>query len=533
MSMSKNSRIILAHNIKMDRSYKNVINYTEVQMVSLCEANVTAQATDFTFIRDDNSILVPFNYATCLDSNYLAFQNPSYSNKWFFAWIDKVKYKNDGTTQIDYTIDIFSTWFSYVTTKPCIVIREHVNNDTVGANTVPEGLETGEYICNQHVIDDAMDELTSELMYVLSTTLDLSPSPSSVTKFSQAGVRKYNGIASGCVYYPLFTTSELSIVLNAVADKGQIDGINGLFMAPKIFLGSATGPEMPQGDAPVTYNNSISKMTTLQGYSPKNKKLLCYPYNYLLASNNNGSSYIYNYEDFSDGSCNFKIDMAITPGCSIRMIPKNYKGIAENDEYGINMGKLPICSYPVDMYTNWLTQNSINIAGHTVSTDDINIGMAGTNALLGTIGNIASGNVSGAIGSAVNGAGSIANALITQKQHELIPAQARGNLNAGDVVTSEGKNTFHFYKMSIKQEFAKIIDDYFTRYGYKVNRLKTPNITGRSYFNYVQIGTDEVVGIGSMENSYMEVINQIFRSVTTIWHNHDNMYNYNLDNNII
>lgn len=530
--MEKNSRIIMSHNIKMDRSYKNVINYTEAQMVSLCETNMVAQATDFTFIRDDTRLLVPFTYQQCLDSNYIAFQNPSYSNKWFFAWIDKVTYKNDGTTQIDYSIDIFSTWFSYVTPKTCMVIREHVNDDSVGANTVPEGLETGEYICNQHVIDDSMDDITTELMFVLSTTLDLSPSPSSVTKFPMAGVRKYNGVPSGCVYYPLFSTQDLTTVLNAVADKGQMDAINGLFIAPKMMLGSATGPEMPESNAPYTYNNSISKMTTLQGFSPKNRKLLCFPYNYLVVSNNNGNSYTYHYEDFSTGTCDFKIDMAISPGCSIKMIPKNYKGVVENDEFAINMGKLPICSFPCDMYTNWLTQNSINIGGVTMSSDDINSATIATNSIMSSIGSILSGDLTGSITSVANGFASTANALITQKQHELIAPQARGNLNAGDVTTSEGKNTFHFYKMSVKAEFARILDDYFTRYGYKVNRLKVPNITGRTYFNYVQIGADEVVGIGSMENSYMETINNIFRAGTTIWHNHDNMYNYNLDNSI-
>ena len=37
--MVYNSQVILAKNIKIDRSYKNVLTYTESQMLSLCQTN--------------------------------------------------------------------------------------------------------------------------------------------------------------------------------------------------------------------------------------------------------------------------------------------------------------------------------------------------------------------------------------------------------------------------------------------------------------------------------------------------------------
>ena len=533
MSSIKNSKLMLCKNIKMDRSYKNVLNYSESDMVSLCESNVVASATDFTFIRERHSIMVPFTYEKCLESNYIAFQNPSYSSKWFFAWIDEVNYKNNNTTEIVYSVDVWSTWFSYWTPKECLVIREHVNDDSVGLHTVPEGLETGELTCNSHVIDEHMDNIMDDLTYVLSTTVSLYDKDSK-DKYVPVTGGYYNGIYSATKYYVLTNDRGVETALEKLAETGQIDAVNGLFMAPKVLaqIVSDMSPVVINSESAQSYTNSISKQTTLNGYTPKNKKLLCYPYNYLIASNNNGASFTYAYEDFNGSNCTFKIYMAITPGCSIRMIPTGYKNVSEGDEYGINMGKLPICSYPCDMYTNWLTQNSINIAGHQISSDDINVGLSSFNAVAGVVSSAMNKDVMGAVSGAVNGAGSVANALITQKQHELIPPQARGNLNAGDVVTASNKNTFHFYKMSIKQEYARILDDYFTRYGYKVNRLKTPNITGRTYFNYIQIGADEIVGTGTLSNTYMEIINNICRAGTTIWHNHSNMFNYNLDNSI-
>ena len=519
-------------NVPIENDYKHTLYFANKKAQhTYFQSKIVYNFTNVTYQRKDNKIRINKKYDDLYNCNYVMYQNTSYSNKWFYAFITNIEYVSDGLSDIYIETDVMQTWaFDYII-KTSFIEREHVNNDTTGLHTIPEDLEHGEYICNSHVIDDAMDNIMSKLMYVVSTTLDLSSSsPSSSNKFNQAGVRKYNGITSGCVYYPLFSASDISTVLNAVAEKGQIDGINGLFMAPKIFLGSATGPEMPESNSATSYNNTISKQTTLQGYSPRNKKLLCYPYNYLLVSNNNGNSNILNYEDFS-GSCTFTIDMAITPGCSIRMVPTNYKGVTRNDEYGINMGKLPICNYPVDMYTNWLTQNSINIGGHLKTTDDINIGVSGANMLMGFGGSVASGNVGGAMSSVVNGLGNIANSMITKKQHELIPPEARGNLNCGDVITSSGKNNFHFYKMSIKQEYAKIIDSFFDVFGYKVNEVKIPNKNHRE--NYWYTKTIDINITGGIPMNDLQTIKNVYNNGITFWKNPANIKDYSVSNNIV
>ena len=120
------SKIILCRNIKMDREYNNVIDYTEQQMVELCEANKIAEKLGYSYIRHQNVIQTDFTISQCLQANYIAFQNPDYSNKWFFAFIDDVKYIGDKNTEISYTIDSWSTFFKDITLKTCMVVREHV-----------------------------------------------------------------------------------------------------------------------------------------------------------------------------------------------------------------------------------------------------------------------------------------------------------------------------------------------------------------------------------------------------------------------
>ena len=52
---------------------------------------------------------------------------------------------------------------------------------------------------------------------------------------------------------------------------------------------------------------TINKPTSINNYVPKNKKLLTYPYNFMIMSNNNGTSNVLRYEKFIDSSCYFTI----------------------------------------------------------------------------------------------------------------------------------------------------------------------------------------------------------------------------------
>lgn len=197
------------------------------------------------------------------------------------------------------------------------------------------------------------------------------------------------------------------------------------------------------------------------------------------------------------------------------MLPENYKGIEENDIEGINMGKFPICSWNTDVYTNWLTQNGINIglsiAGSAVS------GIAGA----------VTGNAIGLAGGILG----IANTLGEIYKESLVPNQSEGNINSGDVVTATGNNDFHFQVMSIKKEYAKIIDDFFSMYGYKTNEVKIPNITGRTNWNYVK--TINVNLEGNIPQIDMQKIKEMFNNGVTIWHNPSTFLDYSQNNNIV
>ena len=77
-------------------------------------------------------------------------------------------------------------------------------------------------------------------------------------------------------------------------------------------------------------------------------------------------------------------------------------------------------------------------------------------------------------------------AVQEQYRHSLIPDTVNGQINSGDITYAYAKLNPSYYKMTIRNEYAKIIDDYFSMYGYKVNSLKTPNIHKRSNWDYIK-----------------------------------------------
>ena len=518
-----NSRVILSKNIKMDREYVNVLSYSESEMVALCLQNKVIESSNFSFIRANKSIQVPFSYGECLQANYIAFQNPDYSNKWFFAWIDEVIYKGDSNTEIKYTIDSWSTWFDKWTKKPCFIQREHTNDDRIGANTLPENLDVGNVIQEDITIADL---LGSEYYFIVSTTY------TPVGDVDFVGVNKVNGILHGTKLYAFEPSSVwlvyLETFLQATNADGKISAIDALYIAPKNLI-DAIGKEEVSGEylgAVYKYykiresNESVTSIVDINvpksfnGINIKNNKCFTYPFNYLLVTNNVGNQNIYKYEEFGDSGITvdtilFTIEMALTIGCSVRLVPNGYKNIESNYDESIPLAKFPTCSWATDAFVNWITNNAINIGTQVLATG------AG----------IATGNVKTV-------AGNIASLIGQFYQASLLPSIQGGN-NSGDVNFASKQNVFKFINMRVKNENLKVIDDYFSRFGYSTNRVKEPNITGRQNFNYIEIGQSEEIGYGEVPASFMNDINNACRRGVTIWHNHNNLGNYNIENNII
>ena len=224
-----------------------------------------------TYQRKDGMLRWAGSFDDIVGYNYCMYQNTHFSNKWFFAYIEDLKFENPSMTSIKLKTDVFQTWQFDIVYKNMFVEREHVNDDTTGKNILPENLEVGEMICNSYSKDTTMDSATSDLTYVVSSAINLWIISASTDKYVTATPTQYNGILSGTQYFRFDTASDLQTKLQDVATRGQIEAINGIFMAPKSLctLSPNSTSQIASSSTTTSHNNSITKQTTIDGYTPK------------------------------------------------------------------------------------------------------------------------------------------------------------------------------------------------------------------------------------------------------------------------
>lgn len=489
--------------------------------------------------QEENGILTGNpKFEDLLQYNYCMYRNDSYKDKWFYAFVTDVKYINDGMTEITIETDVFQTWQFELTYMNSFIEREHVASDGVGEHTIPEGLETGDYVCN------GVGNLASNMKdcYVCAM-VSVIPDGLSTNTFHT----RYGGVFCGGVMIAFQDLLSACNFTRAYDLVNKPEAITSIFMAPKSITGtisSWTLCGMTEGShtinfscAVVPYTDSetllattnVTMNSTLNGYTPKNNKLFTFPYNYFYVSNTTGSDVDFRYEDFVSNAPSFKTIGCLTPGCSIRSIPMNYKKLADSGtsynhaNCGIPGPKYPICSWINDSFTNWQTEQSVNNA-LGVGAGVVGIGV-GAGLMISGVGAVAG------AGLVAGGIGSIVNTMKGYYEHSMIPPQTKGNTNTGDVAFASGSFEMPYYKMSIRAEYAKIIDDYFTMYGYKVNRLATPNIHKRSNWDYIK--TIDVNLEGNIPEADLKKIRDLFNNGCTFWHTTTYYLDYSKINSIL
>ena len=512
--------------------------------------------TDFTYQRRDNAIRYPAHIDSILQYNYVMYKNENYSNKWFYARITDMQYINDNMTLVEIQEDAFQTWQFDLSYSQCFVEREHVNDDTIGLHTVPEGLEIGEAISNFDTGfwpnrtatpsgGGAGDAFTNSMMIVFQVT-ELP-----VGTYGIDMPHQYNSVYNGMFYFGVTSPDNATSMIAKYAAESKPNSIVAIFMAPTAFFDGAQFSNIMTSGGNVTIyfpvqtigyspllndgGGTISRPSKLDGYTPKNNKLLTWPFSYILIDNNAGTCVTERYEDFyTPATPSWKMMGALGQGCSIKLVPYKYKGSGNTTGYESNYSegvvgmKFPICGWASDYYTNWLTQNALNIP-MTIATGLAGLAVGGyglgTSLVTGGMGKILG------AGAVTLGAGSRIGSLVSQMyQASLVPDQAQGNANMSDLNMGIGR-CFSVKCMSIKSEYAQIADAYFQAYGYKVNTIKTPNITGRTNWNYVKTVGSAIHA--DIPQDTCDHINEMFDRGITLWHNPTTFRDYSQSNTIV
>lgn len=373
-------------------------------------------------------------------------------------------------------------------------------------------------------------------------------------------------------------------------------GIAGIFMVPAIHVPLETDTYPPTIKYPeakiIDRAVRFADYWTLPGYvKPKNNKLYTSPYTFFQATSPNGDELSFAQEQFNidmtaERKCFFISESFVLSACpqldfSLGARTKEFDGFSGNryknqrfnNNFRLTISNFPMCSYYTDAFQAWLAQNqgknTINME-HWTEQRRVGLYSARTDFYANTISNLfqwagdfnkamtVRGRLNmGPMGGVISTNKALANEsialrnLISDSQsilgeyrykRDIMNEEIRLASNLPDVPQSMDANSldvstrnfcFRLHIVRVKPEYAQIIDDYFTKYGYNVQTLKVPSRDNRPHFTFVQ--TKRAVATGPITHNYLSEICSCYDAGITFWKydpdNPDTFFmNYNVDN---
>ena len=504
--------------------------------------------------------------------NYMMFRNTAYGTKWFYAFITQIEYISNTTSRIYYTIDPMQTYLFDVKVGECFVEREHAMTDAIGDNLNPESFELGEYVYDADYFPDIFLK-TNYAICILATWKAVYEDNKWIIKDASTGgvggvdSGIYTGLTKNLFNYdpsnPKACVQDANAVIEAATKANKADGIVSITMYPKFFINWSITGDLATGLVPHTVDSIPAFTGTFDGYKPKNNKLYTDPFCGVYVDNLQGNAANYAYEYFKDRKPVFNIVGAVNGNLECASIPVNYKGLPTNFQESLIMGGFPQCAWNVDTFKAWIAQNKYAIAAGVANTAISTAARVGAAVATGGLSEIAAapaaagtnvvsfpnayqpptggGSGGGITGAAINGSSNILNDtinLVAQvKTASTQPNHARGQ-QSSSVFCAMGYQGFHYMPYRIQGQFAKIVDDFFSMYGYKTNRLKVPNRNGRKAWNYVKTCGCNLTG--SAPADVTAALVSIYDRGITFWRCTDlsagnpftRVGNYSLDNSL-
>lgn len=515
MYIAPNSTIHILRNVPLDNTYQHTIHFnSSTEQAGYFTSLNKYTVANYTYQRKERTLRVGILADNLYDCNYIMFKNTAFGNKWFYAFITDVEYVNNEAANISFEIDVMQTWYFDYRVLESFIEREHAASDNVGDNLVPDNLEIGEYISDDF---DGTGHIRNYKIVVAATFYEDGG------ELVPVAGGYYGGIYSG-LYYNVFDNANDAndFIDKAVGDNKQ-EGIVSIFMMPNDFI-------TERGGSPAYFTIQKAKKVTgqIDGYTPKNKKLYTYPYNFLYVTNLNGNSAEFPYEYFNQGdNCEFVLagDMSCNP--QIILAPSNYKGVPVNYNEKMVLDSFPQCSFNIDSFKAWIAQTGASQAVSWVGGGaSIAGGLMKASVATGATAGLAIGGIPLL---AVGGVIAVGGMLASIVQHATLPNQAKGSQGNSAMVSLRLKD-FAFMHMHIRSEFAQIIDEYWNMFGYPTHRVKLPNISTRPHWNYVK--TVDVNIKGSVPVDDMAKIKSIYNNGITFWKKGGEVGNYSLDNSI-
>lgn len=546
MYIQPNGEVRLLYNVPLDSDYNDTLYFASqtAQFNYFINHSGVSLPSDQSYTRVDKGIFrCSLPMSQTYNVNYMMFRNTAFENKWFYAFVDKISYTNNGLCEVHFTIDVIQTWLFNGSMQnalgECFVEREIVADDSFGAHIEPETLQPDEY-----VYDDAytyIDYAIGTMKYIVMA----------VDTNGKAEGNVYDNTYTGAKFYACDTESQVNDILNKDEYKNKPDSIVGIYVVPSYAVPTSeinsdhtvkTAASGPYRDYTMNGHG-----TEINGYTPKNNKLFTYPYNFCELITGDGQGAVYRYEFFEAGTPKFRLFFNMLPPVAVVCEPRGYKnlpsaydpttGITSTDNSdptnSLTLTGYPMCSWNYDAYAVWQVQEgAVNQVNTIYSVDkgatDIAVGAVGL-ALAPATGGLSTIASAGMI---AKGGGnildSIRNNYMAKYQASFKADVIKGNVNSGSTLMAHDRFQFYTVRSCITAKRAKQIDDFFSMFGYAVSTVKQPNISSRPQWNYAKC-TDVNIN-AAMPTDDKNTLKAIFNNGIRFWKNPANVGNYSLAN---
>lgn len=374
------SKIYLLKNVPIDamcNTFWGAFNTKDEQFDFFMSNYSHIEFEDFTYQRKDGTVVVPGLYDDLRLYNYLVYKNGNTGNKskWIYCFITSLGYLNDNATSIEFETDVIQTWRfeiernfleSYIAYEHRPQYYQSNSNTLPCINTHPENIEIGTDLVSS--VQQTLYTMFNNVAYtIIAMTCDFSgvdsyshsqlgvPSPlnyyifpfnsSTGTDITQIkigsstgatvtvtglskildGLRKNEKLVGKCVSItvtpsiPGLVIEDSKVVIKKDLFEGKIEGDFNILTYKSTRIN-----EPFTSDISFYQKSLVYDITTLVGYN-KFTKLYCYPYSYLVISDNNGSSKVFKNELWSDTN-NIQFMAVGSPNSSkVNILPLNYK----------------------------------------------------------------------------------------------------------------------------------------------------------------------------------------------------------------
>lgn len=467
MATAFNSTVIVYRRVPLVKGGTGVLYLSGTSATGALAGFAQRTYSSYYYTKENkNSIQVGAPIGDIEGCNYVAFQNASHGNHWYFGFIDHLVYINDNNTEIHFTVDPFPTFLGDCTTVDNVyVVRNTVKPDTRGKWLCEDYLPKISKNKFAYTPSDVNYDCSNPVLYfVCKTTIGYylkAGTHETAIQFlrnpDQATIERIltnSGTILGCYLLPEFMISEDVVKNSLIGQTISIMNIGSGFRHNKIYTG--------------VYGKCV--LQTTQGVK------------------------FYNVEDFADDTnITFSRIGVMLPQPVIHVFPNNYKGVTNNIAEGITLQVPQIPVSTPTVYTQGQAINDIfSVAGGAIAGGAMAAATGGTGALIGV------------------GVGALAGALGVAKNALMTKFQPTGATQASfPLIDSSYYLRWQIAISSPDLNTLLSVDDYFDSYGYQIDEVLAKTEINEDNNAYLQTGGVYLQGSEGDEEINTRIMNGI------------------------